>query len=80
MQPTEEYPFAFYASGHCAEYGVFDTHEWLGSPLFPYLFRLDQREDYAFNPLSDEEELTILMKASDYTMDSVWNYFYANIR
>lgn len=76
--PTEEYPFAFYASGHCAEYGVFDTHSWLGNPLFPYLFRLDQREDYAFKPLPDDQELTILMKASEYTMDSTWNYFYAN--
>ena len=78
VQPTEEYPFAFYASGHCAEYGVFDTHNWLGNPLFPYLFRIDQREDYAFRPLPDDQELTILMKASEYTMDSTWNYFYAN--
>lgn len=78
VRPTEEYPFAFYASGHCAEYGVFDTHDWLSNPLFPYLFRLDQREDYAFTPLSDEEELTILMKPSEFTMDSTWNYFYAN--
>lgn len=76
--PTEEYPFAFYASGHCAEYGVFDTHEWLGSPLFPYLFRLDQREDYAFTLYKDEDEFTILMKASEYSMDTTWNFFYAN--
>lgn len=76
--PTEEYPFAFYASGHCAEYGVFDTHEWLGNPLFPYLFRIDQREDYAFTPLSDSEEITILMKPSEYTMDETWHYFYNN--
>lgn len=76
--PNEEYPFAFYASGHCAEYKVFDTHEWLSNPLFPYLFRIDQKESYAFTPLKDEEEFTILMKASDYTMDSTWNYFYDN--
>lgn len=76
--PTEEYPFAFYASGHCAEKGVFDTHDWLGSPMFPYLFRLDQKEAYPFTPLKNEEECTILMKASEYTMDSTWEYFYAN--
>ena len=76
--PTDEYPFAFYASGHCAEKDVFDTHEWLSNPMFPYLFRLDQKENYAFTPLKDDEELTILMKASEYTMDSTWEYFYAN--
>lgn len=78
VKPTDEYPFAFYASGHCAEKDVFDTHDWLSSPLFPYLFRLDQKEDYPFTPLKDEDELTILMKPSEYTMDSTWNYFYAN--
>ena len=78
VKPTEEYPFAFYASGHCAEYNVFDTHEWLGSPLFAWLFRIDQKDKYSFKPLKDEEELTILMKASEYTMDSTWQYFYNN--
>lgn len=76
--PTDEYPFAFYASGHCAEKDVFDTHSWLGHPMFPCLFRLDQKEKYSFTPLKDEEEFTILMKASEYTMDSTWLYFYNN--
>lgn len=76
--PTDEYPFAFYASGHCAEKDVFDTHSWLGHPMFPCLFRLDQKEAYSFTPLKDEEEFTILMKASEYTMDSTWLYFYNN--
>lgn len=75
-QPTEEYPFAFYASGHCAEYGVFDTHDWLISKFVNNLFRLNLTDDWYFRPLKDSQEETILMKASPYTMDSTWNYFY----
>ena len=74
--PTEEYRFAFYASGHCAEYGVFDTHDWLSSKYAFSLFRLDQKDDYRLRTIPDEDEETILMKASDYTMDATWNYFY----
>ena len=76
VEPNEEYPFAFYASGHCAEYGVFDTHNWLDSKFSFYLFRRDQREPWPFRFLKDEDEETILMKASNYTMDSTINYFY----
>ena len=75
-EPTEEYPFAFYASGHCAEYGRYDTHEWLAHSLWPYMFRLGKEGDWPFRPLKDEEEETMLMKASPYTMDSTWRYFY----
>lgn len=74
--PTEEYPFAFYASGHCAEYGVFDTHDWLSHKLWSHLFRLNKSEPWPYRPLKDEEEETFLMKASKYTMDSTWRYFY----
>ena len=76
VEPNEEYPFAFYASGHCAEYGVFDTHKWRSNlKLAPYLFRTGN-EDWPFRPLADSEEETILMKASNYTMDSTIRYFY----
>lgn len=74
-EPTEEYPFAFYKSGHVAEYGKFDTHRWIGSPYMDCLFRFDN-DEYAFQPLKDDEEITILMKASSYKMDSTWQYFY----
>ena len=77
-KPTEEYPFAFYASGHCAEYGVFDTHDWMGHKFAPYLFRIDKTDPYPLRRLSDDEEETILMKASQYTMDETWRYFYNN--
>jgi hypothetical protein len=78
VEPTEEYPFAFYASGHCAEYGVFDTHTWMSSKYAFNLFRIDPKDEYRLRKLKDEEEETILMQASDYTMDSTWRYFYNN--
>lgn len=75
-EPTEEYPFAFYASGHIAIYGELDTHDWMDHKLKFYLFRLDKKEPWPFRPLPKEQEHTILMKASPYTMDSTWRYFY----
>ena len=75
-EPTAEYPFAFYASGHIAIYGELDTHNWLSHKLWKYLFRLGKKEPWPFRPLPQEEEHTILMKASPYKMDSTWNYFY----
>lgn len=75
VEPNEEYPFAFYKSGHLAEYKVFDTHKWLLSPYFDRLFRLF-KEDWPILNLKDNEEVTYLMKASKYTLDDVWEYFY----
>lgn len=76
-EPTEEYPFAFYASGHIAIYNELDTHKWVENPLFPNLFRLKNKDDWPFRYLDREHEDTILMKKSLYNMDSVWNYFYS---
>lgn len=75
VEPNEEYPFAFYKSGHLAEYKVFDTHKWLFNPYFDRLFRLF-KEDWSILNLKDNEEVTYLMKASKYTLDDVWEYFY----
>ena len=52
VEPSEEYPFAFYKSGHCAEYQVFDTHNWLGHKyycmnLFRYDFKKEDLDIYA---------------------------------
>jgi hypothetical protein len=76
VEPTAEYPFAFYASGHVAIYNELDTHEWLAHKLYKYLFRLNQKEPWPFRPLPKEKEHTILMKASPYSMESTWRYFY----
>lgn len=76
VEPNEEYPFAFYKSGHIAEYGVFDSHNWTTHPYFYRLFRFE-KEKWDIKPCSDEEETTYLMKASQYTFDNVWEYFYS---
>lgn len=77
VEPSEEYPFAFYSSGHCAEFNKFDTHKWMGKKFAPYLFRLLKDESYPLLiTLPESEEVTFLMKASQYTMDEVWKYFF----
>lgn len=74
VKPSEDYPFAFYSSGHIAEYNKYDTHDWLSSPYRYFLFR-EGREQF---PILKEDDYTILMKPSKYHMDSVWQYFYDN--
>jgi hypothetical protein len=76
VEPTEEYPFAFYSDGHCAEYGRFNTRTWLFSPFGANLFRFDQTHKYCLLDLPDDKIETVLMKPSKYTMDSTWEYFY----
>lgn len=76
VAPSEEWPFAFYSDGHCAEYGVFDTRKWLYSDFGAYLFRFDQSHKYCLLDLPDDKIETILMKPSEYTMDETWKYFY----
>ena len=74
IKPNAEYPFAFYIkSGHCAEYNVFDTHTWVDSEFVFDLFKKDTLHDRMINP---NDDTTVLMKASKYTMDSTWAYFY----
>lgn len=74
--PNEQYPFAFYKSGHLAIYNELDTHDWLAHKLWRYLFRLKQSEPWPFQPLEDKDEVTVLLPASKYTMDSTWRHFY----
>lgn len=71
IKPTKEFPFAFYIrSGMCAEYNVFDMHDWLNSKLVMRLF------GDRYTPVPNEEEVTILCKASKYTFDSTIKYLY----
>lgn len=77
VEPTEEYPFAFYlGSGHVAEYGVFDTHDWTLSPLFQCLFRFNDNNGDGFKIIRESEEYTVLMKASDYQLTDVYKYYF----
>lgn len=73
IEPTEEYPFAFYINGHmCAEYGRFDMHNWKYHILSHDLFRED---DLKLN-IPDDEEITILCKASKYELTSTEQKLY----
>ena len=71
VPPNEKYPFAFYiGSGHSAEYGVYDTHNWLTEKLAPRLF------GERFTYVSADKDTTILCKASKYTYDKVIDELY----
>ncbi len=69
VKPNEEYPFAFYVkSGHTAEYGVYDTHDWINSKYKEHI--LLNKENYQGDIyLSPDKDRTILMKASTETLD-----------
>lgn len=72
VAPTEEYPFAFYVkSGNCAEYGVFDTHNWESHRLFDRLFNMKKHK-----MITPESDVTILCKASKYTYDETIQELY----
>lgn len=71
VQPTEEYPFAFYVkSGHIAELDTFDSHCWLDHPLNFYLFGEN------FTHVLPEDDTTILCKSSNYTYNDTYQYFF----
>lgn len=82
QEPTDEYPFAFYVvSGHLCEKDVFDTRTWENHPFgrFLCLKRIDDshRRVPRYKEVSDEEEVTILAKASEFTLDREMDYFYS---
>ena len=73
VEPTEEYPFAFYKSGFVAEYNKYNTRDWYGSIYRKALFESEERV-YKIN--ADIEESTILMKASSYNINEEMMYYY----
>ncbi len=81
IEPNAEYPFAFYIkSGHCAEYGVFDTHDWYSydKSLWPSLFRLSKTDDFRHQTVKRDEDITILMKSASFSLFDTFNYYYKN--
>lgn len=90
IKPNEEYPFAFYIkSNQLAIYGEFDTRDYVSHPL-NHLFidiekhKRQQEKSYGV-PYSDRlhyvevpesEEITILMKKSDYDFGPEFSMFY----
>jgi hypothetical protein len=77
VAPSEQYPFAFYInSGHCAEYGGYDTHNWLSSRFYKALFRWLGKED-GFRMIDPKDDITILCPKSNYELTKVYEYYYA---
>ena len=89
IKPNAEYPFAFYVkSGHIAIYKELDSHNWLFNNKFKIedLFRLKTIKkpdgktvfDDTFNQyIKLEEDETVLMPASSYSLEDTYKYFYS---
>ena len=71
IEPTEEYPFAFYVvSGHINIYNELDTHNMKNRF---YSFYNDCYND----SVKPEEEITILCKKSEYSLKEEFEYMYS---
>lgn len=71
-EPNEDFPFAFYLrSGNFCEYNGVDTRKWRNSNFFPYLF--DQKK---YVKVDKENETTVLMKCSNYSLDEIITSLY----
>ena len=82
VEPDDEYPFAFYVeSGHLCEKGVFDTRKWknhyFGRLLYKKREGPNRKKVDRYKTIPDEEEKTILCKASKYTLTREMEYFYS---
>lgn len=91
MKPTPNYPFCFYLkSNQLAIYGELDTHDWLNHPcnkeliMDPDLFKKRNEDKYRYPydnrfhyiPTKDSDEMTLMMKASEYTMEPEFRHMY----
>ena len=76
IKPTEEYPFCFYLKSRTvAEYNKYDTHDWINSKFSNCV--LDFNTIIAITNTRDEDEITIMCKASKYNLTEVMEYFYS---
>lgn len=76
--PDEEYPIAYYVkSGHIAEYGKYDTHDWLDNIWYKEI-ESQSKDNFkphkghsqweTFETIDDDEEETVLFGKSKYTL------------
>lgn len=80
VEPTEEYPFAFYSDNQIAIYNELDTHDWLNHRLntlniddkWIRKYGYDNRFHYK-EPIKKE---TLLCKASKYSLKSTMDELY----
>lgn len=72
VKPSPEYPFAFYInSHHMAVYNEFDTMSWCWKRRHYTLY--DQMYD---DSIPEEEDITILCKASEYSLKDIFEDIY----
>lgn len=78
IEPTEEYPFAFYIrSGFVAEYNKYNTHDWLNTEYKDCFFFSEKRRWPVFpDKYNNDDELTVLMKASKGNLNKEMADFY----
>lgn len=71
IEPNKDYPFAFYLkSGMLKIYNELDTFDWVNSR-----FKLELLQGKNWALPADEDE-TVLMKASNYSLKETTDYFY----
>lgn len=71
VKPNKEYKFALYLkSGHVAVYNEFDTHNWESHLWNKIIFR------HKKELISEDDDITILMKESKYTFKEEMQYFF----
>lgn len=77
VKPDEEYRFAFYIkSGHVAEYGRFDSHDYMRETA-TFSAKVSDKKQYETDySIKDEDEITVLMKASEYNLETEIRHFY----
>lgn len=72
VEPTEEYPFAFYLnSHHMSVYKEFDTRKWCKFSRYYTLY-----DDMFRDWIRPEEEITLLCKRSPYSLAPVFSKVY----
>lgn len=72
VNPTPEYPFAFYSNGHCAEYNRFDTREYKKYGALTDILTVKNEMPIYVGKIRK----TVLCKASEYELTEEYNYFY----
>lgn len=84
VAPTKEYPFAYYLNSHTmAIYDEFDSLSWKDSEFYMTGCNQSfiQTINYKYNPqyyIKPQDETTLLLKQSEYSLKDVMEYFYSN--
>lgn len=72
VEPTAEFPFAFYNNGHCAEYNRFDTRKYKDYGALTDILTVKNEMPVYVGKIKK----TVLCKAAKYELTEEYNYFY----